>query len=202
MKYTKTATFIFPLLDIPKELFKCEVKNSFGKVLFQSRFVNAYLYYEEIVTDICVFIVIRNYQDPHFREFYTTLISLENYVDDFEKHNHCIMLFSIREQYLEDFYKLLNGEYSKISTEAKSKIFKNSFFSGNYTVLPMIFSKAVALKEMWEKELSNPHIHFVAELRDQEVWSIMEPEKETLTLDDLKSLGNYKDTITKVKEHE
>jgi hypothetical protein len=30
VKYNKTSTFLFPLLNIPKGLFYCNVKNSFG----------------------------------------------------------------------------------------------------------------------------------------------------------------------------
>ena len=43
VKYTKTATFLFPLLGIPKAIFSCNVKNTFGTTMFTTRFYNAYI---------------------------------------------------------------------------------------------------------------------------------------------------------------
>ena len=34
-KFTKTATFLFPLLDIPKVLFECNIKDKFGRIKFE-----------------------------------------------------------------------------------------------------------------------------------------------------------------------
>jgi len=191
LKYTKTSTFLFPLLNIPKEFFKCEVKNSFGTILFHSRFINAYLYNNDVVTDTCIHLLIRSYQDPGFHNFYKTITSLENYVDDYEKDGFLIVIIGVPEENINDFYLILKGQYSKISKEARTKIFKNSFFSGNISVLPMIFSKALALKEMWEKELSTPEIGFIADLGDQEVWSILDEKKETLDEDVFVSLKEF-----------
>lgn len=184
MKFTKTSTFLFPLLDIPKEIFKCEIKNSFGRITHSNRFINSYLYNEDIITDSCIHLLIESFQDKTYDEFYSTMVSLENYVDDYEKNGYSVMIYNIPDANIEDFNLLISGAYSKVSDTTKSKIFKNSFYSDKPMVLPMIFSKAIALKETWENELSNPHpdpvINYIADLGDQEVWSVLDPEKETL----------------------
>jgi hypothetical protein len=40
-KFTKTATFLFPLLNIPKNIFDCNIKDTWGRVKYTSRFINA-----------------------------------------------------------------------------------------------------------------------------------------------------------------
>jgi hypothetical protein len=32
VKFTKTATFIFPLLEVPKSLFECSIRDVFDRV--------------------------------------------------------------------------------------------------------------------------------------------------------------------------
>ena len=45
-KYTQTSTFLFPLLEIPKQLFRCDVTNNFNKksmvyiITFISKFIS------------------------------------------------------------------------------------------------------------------------------------------------------------------
>lgn len=199
VKFTKTSTFLFPLLGIPKTIFSCDVKNSFGTVMFKNRFVNCYLYHEDIVADGCLFVVVRGYQDAEFSEFYKKLVSIENYVDDFEKNEYFVFIFSILEKFQEDFDIIIQGKYSEVSGVARKEIFKNHFFSTNSTVLPMIFFKAKSLKDMWEEQLSNPGINYIADLGDQEVWSIIDSDKETLTEDIFRQLIKFRKSVT-IKE--
>mgnify|MGYP007100238047 CR=1 FL=1 len=58
------------------------------------------------------------------------------------------------------------------------KILLNNFFSGKAFTLPLILNKAEALKNSWEERLSTPGSP--AELKDQEVWPIIESENEEL----------------------
>ena len=178
LKYTKTATFLFPLLDIPKTIFNCNIKNSFGKIMMTNRFINAY-------TSDCnvdnykegfVFILMSAYQDLNFECFYDTMTAFDNYIDDYERGDHIVMIFSIIEKFQLDYTLIMQGKYSEISSEAKKAILQNNFFSpnnGQPSTIPLILNKSEALKKGWEERLK-------VNLLDQEVWSILMPEDEEL----------------------
>ncbi|QDP66099.1 MAG: hypothetical protein GOVbin3661_15 [Prokaryotic dsDNA virus sp.] len=186
LKYTKTATFLFPLLDIPKSIFTCHVKNSFGKTVLNNRFVNAY-------TSDCtiseyqegfVFVLVDYYQDIDFQCFYDTVTAFDNYVDDYDREDSLVIVYSIPDKFKADYLLVMNGEYSKISPDGKKAILQNNFFhpnNGQASTIPLILSKSQALKESWESRLD-------ADLLDQEVWSILEPKKEELCLEIFKQL--------------
>jgi hypothetical protein len=190
VKYNKTATFLFPLLEIPRELFACSIKNNVGKIIIQNRFINAYLYDKKIerYKENHLFVVVNNYQDIEFNTFFSTMTAFANYIDDYEQQDQLVLIYSISEELLPDYKLLINGEYSKISAKAKKLVLSNHFFDGKAFTLPLILNKAEALKDSWEERLSNPGS--VANLYDQEVWPIMDLPKEIL---------NYSTAIKLVK---
>lgn len=197
VKYTKTSTFLFPLLCIPKGLFHCNVKNSFGKLLMTTRFLNSYLVdsdlgNEEYNEGPYVYLVIKPYQDTDFDAFYNTILSYENYVDEYERLGYVIMIFRVPEKLLEDYNKIMDGKYSEISQEARKLIMGNCFFSSKPKFIPMILSKSVALKTSWEERLSfvGPDIDSPVDLGDQEVWGIITKDKETLNKIKLQEITN------------
>ena len=175
IKYTKTATFLFPLLEIPKSIFMCNVKNSFGRTIFKTRFINAYLgdckidNYEKGF----VFLLLKGFQDTDFNCFYDTMTAFENYVDDYEFGINIVMIYSIPDKYSVDYSLILKGQYSKVSAAAKKRILQNSFFSGKPTTIPLILNKADVLRKGWEKRLGTS-------LESKEVWSIIVPDEEQI----------------------
>ncbi len=175
IKYTKTATFLFPLLEIPKSIFMCNVKNSFGKRMFKTRFVNAYLGDCKIndYKEGFVFLLLKGFQDTDFNCFYDTMTAFENYVDDYEFGINIVMIYSIPDKYSVDYSLILKGQYSKVSAAAKKRILQNSFFSGKPTTIPLILNKADVLRKGWEKRLGTS-------LESQEVWSIIVPDEEQI----------------------
>ena len=183
LKFTKTATFLFPLLDIPKKLFDCNIKDVFGRTKITNRFINAFSKnkcidkYNEENKDY-VFILVKTYQDVDFDRFYTTLQAFPNYVDDYDSKGCCIFVFEVPEKRQKDFDLIKNGKYSEVSADAKKAILMNNFFSGKPFTLPLVLNKAEALKNSWEDRLSTPGSP--AELKDQEVWPIIESENEEL----------------------
>jgi len=213
IKYTKTSTFLFPLLEIPKALFICNVKNSFDQVVMTTRFLNSFSYdldlgHLEYNDGPYIYIVIKSYQDKEFETFYSTILSFRNYIDEYEKENHIVMVFKIPDKNLEDYYKIISGLYSIISKEAKTLIMQNSFFSGKPYVIPLILNKSENLKDSWERKLSNDGIvngkyvgvKSMVDLMDQEVWSIIVKEKESLTKEVLMKIGNIK--LSPIQESE
>ena len=194
VKYTKTTTFLFPLLEVPKDLFRCNIKNSFDQVIFTTRFLNCYL--QDIDLDNSeynngpyIYLIVKAYQDVDFETFYSTILSFSNYIDEYEKDNYIIMVFKVPDENLDDFNRLLQGKYSEVSQKTKTLIMQNNFFSGKPYVIPLILNKAKNLKDSWEKRLSNDGIingvdtgiRSMADLRDQQVWPIIDLEKESLT---------------------
>jgi len=181
IKFTKTATFIFPLLNISKNLFDCNILDPWGRIKFNSRFLNAYLQDQNIEkynNQNYVFILVRGYRDAEFDKFYSTIQAFPNYVDDYEIQDCIVLVFSIPTNYQKDYELILNGIYSEISPEAKKLILTNNYFSGKIFTLPLILTKATVLKQSWEERLSNPGS--IADLKDQEVWPIITFEKEIL----------------------
>jgi hypothetical protein len=188
LKFTKTATFLFPLLEIPKQLFSCRIKDQWGRLKYDNRFFNAYLGHEGISTyqnEDHVFILLRNYRDVDFENFYSTLCALPNYVDDYDDEDCLIGVFKVPDSRKVDFELIKNGAYSCISAEGKKLILANNFFSGKPFTLPLILNKSEALKDSWEERLSTPTSR--AYLYDQEVWPIIDHTKEVLTKSILKS---------------
>lgn len=197
VKYTKTATFLFPLLDIKKSVFSCDVKDVFKRPLFSSRFLNAFLYDEDVdkYQENHVFLLTRNYRDVDFDSFYTTMKAFPNYVDDYEKGDFLIFIFKIPDATIIDFHLLLKGKYSEISNESKNLIYGNHYYNGESSTLPLIMTKSNALKQSWEKTLS--HLpNSIVDLGNQEVWSIIIKEEEKLCVDKYKSLVKIKDAIS------
>lgn len=192
--FTKTATFLFPLLNIPKNLFECDIRDNFGRLKYTNRFLNAYLedscvdkYKSKIDNVDYIFVLVRNYQDLMFEEFNEKLISLPHYIDDYEYRTCSVYVFKIPQKNKEDYDLIINGKYSEISETAKSLILKNHYYHGKPSTLPLILNKAEILKNSWEERLTfiGPDIYSPADLADQEVWPIINKSKEILTLEKL-----------------
>lgn len=180
-KFTKTATFLFPLLNIPKSLFDCNILDPWGRIKFRSRFLNAYLKDSNITKyndKGYIFLLVRDYRDVEFDKFYSTIQSFPNYIDDYEVRGCIILVFSVPSDFIPDYNLIIKGLYSEVSAEAKKLILGNSYFSGKIYTLPLIMNKAKVLKDSWEERLSNPGS--IADLKDQEVWPIISCEREIL----------------------
>ena len=181
IKFTKTATFIFPLLNISKNLFDCNILDPWGRIKFYSRFLNAYLEdknIEKYNNKDYVFILVRNYRDAEFDKFYSVIQAFPNYVDDYEIQDCLVLVFSIPTNYQKDYNLIIRGLYSETSPDAKKLILTNNYFSGKVFTLPLILNKASVLKNSWEERLSNPGS--VADLKEQEVWPIITFTNEIL----------------------
>ena len=195
-RYTRTSTFIFPLLQIPKSLFSCKIRNGFGKVVLDNRFIDAYLSDEKIekysYENNHVFIHVNNFQDLSFNSFYDTLTGFPNYVEDYERNNNLIFIFKVEERFQNDLKLLLQigAGYSQISKEAKSLILKNYFSHINASTIPLILSKGIFLKNQWNEKLN-------WDIGDQEVWPMIQTSNEVLTTEILK---NYNYTAIKPRE--
>ena len=182
MKFTKTATFLFPLLNVPKSLFDCHIQDSWGRLKHKSRFLNAFLSNDTISKhkeENYIHVLVRGYRDTDFDKFYTTIQAFPNFIDDYDVGECTVFIFSIPTDYENDFNLIINGKYSEITANSKKLILANHYFSGKSYTLPLILNKAIVLKESWEDRLSNPTSP--AFLYDQEVWPIINNKTEILT---------------------
>ena len=64
------------------------------------------------------------FRDTEFEAFHSTIISMENYVDEYEKEGFIIMIFKIPESNLEYYQTIMAGKYSELPSPAKTKILK------------------------------------------------------------------------------
>ncbi len=190
MKFTKSATFLFPLLEIPKLLFKCEIKNRFGMVTCENRLMNVYLADEavDVFKENHLFLLINNFRDVDFEDFEKLLISYPNYVDNYDQNGFGVYIFKIPEHNQIDYRNVLNGKYSKMTPESQALVRQNAYCNDAYHLLPLIFGKMAALRTYWEKELSNPgsEVIFTPEM---EVWPIININKEILTQEILETIS-------------
>ena len=181
--FTKTSTFIFPLLGISKHLFMYD-KKEYDRLVSKTRFVNAYIY-----SNVCekhnhhVSIVIDPYRDVKFDHFYSSLSGHDTFIDSYEVNDLLIMVFEIPDQYIDDLTLIVNGKYSAVSPAGKQLIMKNHFFDSESTIIPMIFNKAKKLKDAWENKIG-------ASIGDGEVWNIINVDEETLTNEKLDKVRN------------
>ena len=197
MPYTQTSTFLFPLLDVPKSLFRCDVKTSTNRLIMTTRFINAYMWDEDLEFEFnyenYLFVVIKPYRDSNFEAFHSTVRAMPTYIDEYEKAGYIVMIFEVPEKNMEHYDLLLKGKYSELPMEAKSLILKNNYFKMNPNILPKIFNKCSSMKSSWEKALSNSHenprLDSTVDLGDQEVWGIIVKEKEGLNEQKLINLG-------------
>ena len=181
IKNTKSSTFLFPLLEIPKNIFVCDIKTSYKRTLYNTRFINTYLKDKNVNSYLKahLFILIENYQDKDFSAFYSTMTAFPNYVDDYEFNGYLIMVYKVSDERIEDYQLVLDGKYSKISEAGKKLILSNHFYHGKSITIALILAKSSSLRESWEEQLSTPKSY--VDLGDQEVWSKIMQEKEIIT---------------------
>ena len=171
MKYSKTATFLFPLLEIPKAIFtKKKVDN--GKSFTKLYFINAYLIIQgkKNKNDRTINLLIDN-SDHDTGKMLANIFTQKSYRYYYELGCYIVIACEYSRVFDKDIKLIMNGQYSKISNKAKDLIKKNNFFSNDPRIIPMILNKSETLKISWEKRINTS-------LENQEVWPIIITEKE------------------------
>ena len=178
-QYTKTMIFLFPLLELPVNLFKLKDK---------SRLVNCFMYDTKIKKhrENCVFVVIDNYQDPEFSDFEKKLESYENFVTSYDilHGKYSVKIFNVSDKFVEDYKLFLNGKYSEFSDDAKDIVVNINIKAKlkSEKLLDAIFSRSSEAKKILEDSLGT-------ELpKNAEVYGIYTLEKEILNAKILKTL--------------
>ena len=178
--YTKTATFLVPLLGIPKKVFSTS-KLSDKSVPFKW-FHNAYLQInnEKTVAEGIIYLVLDG-SKPGLLDGLLKHIKKTNYSQYHgTKGVYHILETRVKREFIEDYNMILAGHYSRISVKGKKAIIRYNFFDDGPVRLSQILQRSIRLKRAWEKELHT-------DLDTQEVWPILDLAHETLDLSSIDS---------------
>lgn len=174
-EYTKTTTFLFPLLGL--SLISFNRKNG-------SRLVDCFIYDVKIkkYRDGCVFVVVDNYQDVKFSEFEKELEAHSNFETAYDilSGKYSVKVFRVLDEFKEDYARFLNGKYSEFTEEAKDEIIKSGFKGENF--FNHIFTKSPEARKILEDSLG------IELPKKAEVYGIYSTDKEVLNVKTLKNL--------------
>jgi len=117
----KSATYLLPLVLRSTDKFL----NYMGRESFPSNlYHNTYIYHTEIKDFIPrIFIVYKYVQNPIYDVFENKfLLSNPNFERKRQDNNLVTYSFKIPDNFIDDYCKIIEGKYSKISKDAKNKI--------------------------------------------------------------------------------
>ena len=160
---SKTAMFVFPMLSGNRKLF-----------LFDKLFVNAYIRTEKEKN--CIALLYRFSGSTLFLKFEQALRKFRNFIRVEDPSPHFVLfVFSIPEDYYEEYARFLKGKYSKFNNSYKMKILEFHGFSLEGQMAQILFQGDKLRKKM-ETSLgcSIP--------KDSELHSIVNLEEETFNI--------------------
>ena len=90
--------------------------------------------------------------DAKFSEYEAYLESHDLFIEKYDVGNEVMFIFKIPEEHMSDYYKFLEGKYSELSNNLKTKI--HTFWKLNKTnKVSMVLRKAPALRKSLENSL-------------------------------------------------
>ena len=177
-RYTKTATFLVPLLGVPKKAFFSPELN--GRSVPFRLLHNAYLQInnETTVAEGVIYLVLDG-SEPCLLQDLLRRIKKANYSQYHKMKGHYhILAARVKPEFIQDYNLILAGHYSSISVSGRKAIIQSNLFDDGPIRLGQILARSPRLRRAWEKELKT-------NLGMQEVWPILELENETLNLDSI-----------------
>lgn len=181
-KYNASKTYLLPLIS---EVVGIEKK-------FINYLENTYMFDENNEFNECIFIRHEfSFKNPEFTAYEHRLIDNQYFVKTIDIDNEVIYVFKFPEEYLPEYYHLLNGQYSKFGEDAKKLIL--NFWTEMYGKIPaginlilkikQILYKDKKLKQQLEERLSSPK-HKVILDDDAELGEEVLKDNETFRLND------------------
>ena len=170
-----TTVFLLPLIPLDKGIFDFVMPYK-GK---SSRLLNAYVYDADVqrYQRDHVSVVHSNLQDIGFRAFENILENHSCYVDSYDIANteYGVKVFKIPDQSLLSYEAFLRGDYSRYYLhDIASVLYFNYLNQGDY--LQKVFAKDEELRAKKEELLGTS-------LKDNELWSIYDPQYDLLHQD-------------------
>jgi hypothetical protein len=162
---TKSTVFLLPMLFREAREMK-----------FRTAFLSAFVDYEESGIPYGIHLLFRFDPSIEFRNFEEELSKHPNFIKsiDVDKY-HVLYCFSIPSEYEEDYYKILNSQYSKTSEKFKKHILAFNGFNTEGETYGILY-KTDKIRQKREEEFSLPS----GSLRgDFELYDTFETSKET-----------------------
>lgn len=181
LKYTKSKTYILPLLS---EVLDLDIK-------FLPQLINTYMFDENNEYENCIFLLHEfNFKNPEFTKYEHKLITNPLFIKHIDVGNKVVYVFKFPEEYLNEYNCLLNSQYSKFGDDAKQLIlrFWGEVYSGNSSgvnfllKVKQILYKDSKLKERLQKDLN------VVISNEQELGDYIDPHNEVLIISEVKEL--------------
>jgi len=150
--YNKSKTYLLPLMS---EVLDLNLK-------FMPYLINTYMFDEKDEYKDCVYILHEfNFKNPEFTSYEHKLINNPLFIKHIDLGNQVAYIFKFPEEYLDEYYYLMNSKYSLFGDDAKKLILKfwGQVYSGNslgvnfLLKVKNILYKDKKLKEKLEKDL-------------------------------------------------
>ena len=111
-KQTKSSLFVLPMLGGEKNLF-----------FYNNLLVNCFIGIPD--HEGCIALLYRWSGDPLFLKFEKAIKQFRNYVDSCDISSELVMfIFDVPKKHVKNYKKFIDGKYSKLSDEYKTKILK------------------------------------------------------------------------------
>jgi hypothetical protein len=185
MKISKTITSIFmvPTLKVPKD------------ALINNGFINGYIndINKEEVYNNSIYLLFNPINLDKFREFLDEEYErTKSIIEDYDyKNGYVVVVYSLDEEFKDDFKLIKEGKYSKTSEKFKELFPKeisvkglNSIPKKELSLQYRIFNKTEDLIEFWEDKLGVDLNSVIG--KDFEVWEGFDLERETLNIKNFK----------------
>lgn len=175
IKYNKSKTYLLPLLS---EVLDLDIK-------FLPYLLNIYMFDENNEYNDHIFLLHEfNFKNPEFTKYEHKLTNNPLFVKHIDIGSKVIYVFKFPEEYISEYYKLLDSKYSEFGDDAKQLIlrFWGEVYSGsslgvNFLLkIKQILYKDQKLKEKLQKELG------VILENNQELGDYVNPNNEILIL--------------------
>jgi hypothetical protein len=145
----------------------------------QNLFLNSFLKYDKSIHSNCIYLTYSNIENnPMYKVFEKKcLLNHDNFIihDKYEKFN--IYGLRIHNEFLDDYKLILQGKYSKISSNAKIQIIRFTQSDKTDKIYQVLFKDPLLKKEIEDK------IGCILE-KDAELSSIINMDDETLVTQD------------------
>lgn len=152
---------------------------------FMKYLLNTYMYLEEDTGEECLAILHDfSFRNPDFTSYEHRLIKNDLFIKSIDVGNKVLYIFKFPEEYIQEYYSLIEGKYSEFGNDAKELILKfwTDVYNGNSGAIPFLIKvkqvlhKDTKLRQILEKDLN------VKLDENQELGDIVNKDDETFKI--------------------
>lgn len=193
--HTKTTQFILPSVSI-------DMRNRQNCKFFINAFLDDRGRNHNYTRPIFVLMGVNSFEDKEWQKVYNQIVLSKDYIDDYDcgvqdimsdnkrtsTVNLVMLVFSVPDEYAQDYYSFKRGRYSKFSTKYKEKFprYSDGNKSGSESYLWRVINKSASLKRELEEEFGMDYgemdlptiIDGVTYPPAEEIWDVPRKERE------------------------